>query len=205
MVKVKICGITNLEDALNSVRAGADLLGFNFYPKSSRFIPLEEAHTIIQSLHPFVFKVGVFVNEKRAVIQKIIDTAKLDYIQLHGDESSEDCLGYSCGVIKAFRADQDIQFMKSFEGKIAAALIDSPHAGNYGGTGKTFDWKQIDKLGEMPYPLILSGGLNPQNVAEAVQKVKPYAVDACSQLESKPGKKDAEKVKQFIYNAKGAK
>jgi phosphoribosylanthranilate isomerase len=204
LVKVKICGITNLEDALNAVRAGADLLGFNFYPKSSRYLPLEEARKIAQSLPPFVFKVGVFVNEKREAIEKAIHTVKLDYIQLHGDESAEDCLGHACSVIKAFHAGEDIHLMKSFEGKIAAALIDSPHEGNYGGTGKVFDWKQIDKLGEMPYPLILSGGLNAQNVADAVQKVKPYAVDACSQLESKPGKKDIEKVKKFIRNAKGA-
>jgi len=193
-----------LEDALTAIDAGADWLGFNFYTKSPRYIPLEKAHKTIQGLPPFAIKVGVFVNEKRETIQKVIKDLKLDYIQLHGDESAQDCLGYSCGVIKAFHADKNMPLLKTYEGKIAAALIDSPHEGRYGGTGKIFDWKQIDKLGEMPYPLILSGGLGPENVADAVQKVKPYGVDACSRLESKPGKKDAEKVRQFIRNAKGA-
>lgn len=201
MVKVKICGITNKEDALLAVEAGADALGFNFYSKSPRFIESQKAREIIRLLPPFVTTVGIFVNEKISQIQKVLDETGLHLIQLHGDERPEDCLPWGARAIKAFRGDEIEKI--SLYPEISAILLDSPHQGDYGGTGRVFDWVRVEYFKKFWKLIILSGGLNPDNIHEAIQKAKPYAVDACSQLEITPGKKDPVKVKLFVKRAKG--
>jgi phosphoribosylanthranilate isomerase len=201
MVKVKICGITNLEDALMAAEAGADALGFNFYSKSPRYISFEKAKSIVRALPPFILKVGVFVNASRETIQEAIDLTGIDLIQLHGDETPEDCNGFQCGVIKAFRTNESIENAKTYS-EITAILLDTPHRGSYGGTGQTFDWKEAMPFKKLSKSLILSGGLTPDNVLRAIEIVKPYGVDASSHLEVHPGKKDPARVKAFIQKVK---
>lgn len=200
VVKVKICGITNKEDAWDAIKAGADGLGFNFYPKSPRYVSIEKAREIIRTLPPFISKIGVFVNESPAQVQKVCDKTGIDGIQLHGDEKPEDCDFGAKTVIKVFRS-REIDRVSQYPA-ISAILLDSPHQGSYGGTGHIFDWTSIQGFKQYGKPVILSGGLGPDNVAEAVQKVRPYGVDACSQLETTPGKKDPEKVREFVSIAK---
>lgn len=201
MVKVKICGITNLEDALASAEAGADALGFNFYTQSPRYIMAAQARKIIDRLPPFVSKVGIFVNEKREVIQKIQKESGLDVLQFHGDELPSECDGFEVPVIKVFSVKHPIESAKLYP-FISAILADSPHDGNYGGTGRSFEWKLLEPWKSLGKLLILSGGLDLENIEEAIRQVKPYAVDACSRLEDAPGKKNHQKVKLFIEKAK---
>ncbi|MBI1884450.1 MAG: phosphoribosylanthranilate isomerase [Chlamydiae bacterium] len=202
MVKVKICGITNLEDALQAVEAGADALGFNFYSKSPRCLTSKQAKEIMSQLPPFVTCVGVFVNAKREDVQKIVEETGIEIVQFHGDERPQDCEPFS-RAMKAFRVEDKIGDVKLYDG-ISAILLDASHQGDYGGTGKTFDWKKAEPFQKLGKPLILSGGLGPDNVMEAVQKVRPYAVDACSRLEDSPGKKNHEYIRLFIRRAKEA-
>ncbi len=203
MVKVKICGITNLEDALASVHAGADALGFNFYSKSPRFILPAKAQKIIQSLPPFISKVGIFVNESKENILKIIKEIDLDFLQFHADESPADCEGFNIPVIKAFSIKNDLESARRYHA-VSAILLDTPHDGNYGGTGRIFDWSLVQPFKEIGKPLILSGGLTIQNVEQALRQVKPYAVDVCSGVESQPGKKDYQKILEFIKKVKNS-
>jgi phosphoribosylanthranilate isomerase len=201
MIKVKICGITNLEDALTAAEAGADALGFNFYAKSPRYVSYEKARKIVESLPPFVSKVGIFVNESRQKIEEAIEQVGLDFIQLHGDEKPEACESFRCKVIKAFRADQSIDHVRRYS-SISAILLDSLHNGSYGGTGQAFNWDLAISFKEIKKPIILSGGLDPDNIVQAIQKVTPYGVDASSRLEERPGKKDSSLVREFIRKAK---
>jgi len=202
MVRVKICGITRVEDALHAVGAGADALGFVFYGRSPRYISPEHAKEIISVLPPFVQTVGLFVNAEAGFVNDIADRCGLDMIQLHGDEPPEFCELVRHRVIKAFR----VRDMKSLDSvrdyRVAGILLDaySPHA--YGGTGLTFDW-DFARSASVHGPIILAGGLTPDNVREAVNKVAPYAVDVSSGVESAPGKKDPQKVSDFIRRAKG--
>jgi len=207
MVRVKICGITNLNDALTTVELGADALGFILYPESKRFIRAKEIRKITQNLPPFVFKVGVFVNEDPHKILEILSYAHLDFAQLHGDETPEECeyIGKE-RVIKVFRlkSEEEVEKIEPYMGKIRALLLDTYSESSYGGTGKTFNWEIAKKIKERfpNVPLILSGGLNPQNVRRAIEEVRPYAVDVSSGVERTPGIKDEEKVKLFIRNTK---
>ncbi|WP_457678776.1 phosphoribosylanthranilate isomerase [Thermovibrio sp.] len=207
MVKVKVCGITNLEDALLAVEAGADALGFIIYSKSKRFIKARDVRAITSQLPPFVSKVGVFVNEDPRSVLEILSYSHLDFAQLHGDESPEDCdyIG-SHRVIKVFRLKSvnEVDRIKPFVGKVRAILLDTYDSKVYGGTGKPFNWEIAKTVKEeFPnLPLILSGGLNPGNVTSAVNKVSPYAVDVCSGVESSPGKKDLSKLSLFIRKVK---
>ena len=201
MTKVKICGITSLDDALMAVEAGADALGFVFFEKSPRCIGPGAAAGIIAQLPPLVQVVGLFVNAELDFVNRTADSCGLDIVQLHGEESPAFCRLVRRRVMKAFR----VRGMESLESlpdyKVAAYLLDaySPHA--YGGTGESFDWDCAVAAKERG-PIVLAGGLNPDNIAQAVARVAPYGVDVSSGVESAPGKKDPEKVRRFIREAK---
>ncbi len=205
---VKICGITNQEDALHAVRSGADALGFNFYPKSPRHITPEAARGIVNSLSaaPRVEKVGVFVNESIENIKEIVDRAGLDTVQLHGAESPEFVAtvrkAVRCAIIKAFRVSNDFQPEEVLNYNIDAVLLDAYSSEDYGGTGETFNWQVARQVAGIVSKTYLAGGLSPDNVADAVRAARPYAVDACSLLEGEKGKKDHQKVKAFIETVK---
>lgn len=210
MVKVKICGITNLEDALAACEYGADALGFVFYRKSPRFIEPEKAKEIIGELPPFVTTVGVFVDEDANMINEIVKTIGLHVVQLHGSESPEFCEGISGKIIKTFKmkgaqvvgARGHGVSQEAERYRVSAYLLDTYKEGTEGGTGALFNWgvaKEAAKAGR----LILAGGLTPENVKQAIKIVTPYAVDVSSGVEESPGKKDLIKVMEFIEGAKG--
>ena len=200
-VRVKICGITNSEDAHAAVEYGADALGFVF-AKSPRQITKEQARDIIAELPPFVSPVGVFVDEMADMIKEICDFCGIQTVQLHGNEQPsylKELEGYK--LIKAFRVKEEDDLKQLANYKPHAFLLDSYVKGVMGGTGVSFNWeiaRQAHKYGT----IILSGGLTPKNVKEAIQMVKPYAVDVSSGVESSPGKKDKSLLKRFIANAK---
>lgn len=200
MVKVKICGITNLEDALVAIDAGADALGFVFYSKSPRHVFPEQAAAIIRLLPPFVQTVGLFVNETLETVNETADLCGLDIIQLHGAESPEFCAAVRRRVIKVIRV-KDITCLDSMKDYRAAAfLLDAWSPTAHGGTGLTFNW-EIAASAAKNNRIVLAGGLTPDNVADAVRQVRPYAVDVSSGVESAPGKKDPALVHSFIQAA----
>ena len=190
MIKVKICGITNYDDASMAVKLGADALGFIF-ASSPRKITPELARYIIQDLPPFVKSVGVFVNEDLRVIRDVIDHCGIDLVQLHGDESPEFCGQFMPRSIKALRIRDDsiLKSISSYKGKIKAFLLDTYSKDMAGGTGKIFDWDLALKIKKSGVPIILAGGLGPDNIENAVSSVKPYAIDVNSGIEESPGKK----------------
>jgi phosphoribosylanthranilate isomerase len=202
-MKIKICGITNLEDALAAVEYGADALGFVFYPKSPRSVTPEKAEEIIAQLPPFITTVGVFVNETPAKIKEVMTSSRLQVVQLHGVEPPQECMLWRPSI-KAFRVKDfvDLKPLEQFK-CISAYLIDTYAPSSYGGTGQIFNWDiavEAKKFG----PIILAGGLNPENIEKAVRWVKPYGVDVSSGVEAEKGKKDLKKVKEFIEKAKKA-
>lgn len=198
MTQVKICGITNEEDALYVVHCGAAALGFIFYPFSPRYIKPEEARKIIAVLPDDLVKIGVFVNEKAAEIKRVIKYCALDMIQLHGDESPEFCREFAASrIIKAVELKNENDLNHAFDYDVAALLVDSRDAGLYGGTGKKANWKLASRVKNKKL-LILSGGLNEENIAEALQMVAPAALDINSGVESKPGKKDHAKLARIF-------
>ena len=199
MVKVKICGITNLEDAIASVIAGCDALGFVFYKKSPRYITPKKARKIIRLIPKDIRKVGVFVNAPEKNIREIARKCKLDLLQFHGEESPEFCCkfkGYK--IIKAFRVKDKINLVDILSYKTFACLFDAFTKTKFGGTGKAFDWKLLKGIRKLKRPVFLSGGLNTQNVKEAIKIIQPQWVDVSSSVEMGPGKKNYKKVKQFI-------
>jgi len=212
MVKVKICGITNLEDGRAAIAAGADMLGFNFYPPSPRFIEPAQAREIItrlkaESADLQVTMVGIFVNEPSESVLQIVEETGIDAVQLHGDESPEFCAELrrilnGQRVIKALRVKQDFQVSDVNRYEVDAIMLDAFHEELRGGTGRTFDWELARTTRELAPRLFLSGGLTPENVAGATVRVRPYAVDACSSLESRPGHKDALRMKEFVQAAR---
>jgi indole-3-glycerol phosphate synthase/phosphoribosylanthranilate isomerase/anthranilate synthase/indole-3-glycerol phosphate synthase/phosphoribosylanthranilate isomerase len=206
VVRVKICGITNLEDARMSVDAGADMLGFNFYRRSPRYIEPENARRIIEGLPVKVQSVGVFVNEENPKrVAEIADMADIDVIQLHGDESPAYCQALKeRRVIKALRVDHDFSPTQVADYQTEAILLDTFSAAARGGTGESFDWTIAKQARQLVSRLFLAGGLTPSNVANAIATVAPYAVDACSSLEGSPGKKDERRVREFIAAARSA-
>jgi len=203
MVKVKICGITHLEDARHAIAAGADALGFVFYPPSPRCLDPVAAQAIIAELPPFVTCVGLFVNEQPERVLKIVRSCGLDAIQLHGDEVPEQCHYPSYRVIKALRTAGREPEQAFVDYPVSALLLDALVPGQYGGTGQLGDWPLAARLAK-ERTVILAGGLTPANVAAAVKTVRPYAVDVSSGVESDPGRKDPHKVAEFIRNAKEA-
>ncbi|GLI39836.1 phosphoribosylanthranilate isomerase [Geobacter hydrogenophilus] len=202
MIRVKICGITSLEDALMAVEAGADALGFVFHEQSPRHVTPEEAAGIIAALPPFIQTVGLFVNRPLEFVNETAVRCRIDLVQLHGDEPPEFCDAVERRVIKAFRV-QDITSLDPIRHyRVAAHLLDAYSPTAYGGTGLTFNW-DIAKSAKEFGPVILAGGLTPDNVREAVEAVMPYAVDVSGGVESSPGRKDGAKVREFIRRAKG--
>ena len=198
---VKICGITNLEDAKHAVKCGADALGFNFFEGSSRFITPEKATDIIRRLPENISKIGVFVDADRKHIHDVIAMAKLSAVQLHGNEGPDDLIDYEVSAIKVFRVkkDFDVEVMHNYV--VEAFLLDAYQKGAYGGIGQTFDWQLAVKAKEYGR-IILSGGLTPENIEAAVRYVQPYGVDVSSGVEARAGKKDPKKVLDFIARAK---
>jgi phosphoribosylanthranilate isomerase len=203
MVKVKICGITNIDDARHAAACGADALGFVFFAKSPRSIGPEEARSIIAALPPFVASVGLFVNEDPQRIRSIADFCGLDTLQLHGDEPPERCFFAPRRVIKALRVKDATSLFGHGSYAVSALLLDAWNAENYGGTGHRCDWEMAATIASERM-MLLAGGLTPENVAEAVRTVRPYGVDVSSGVESSPGCKDRQKVADFIRNAKAA-
>ncbi|KAF0182393.1 MAG: phosphoribosylanthranilate isomerase [Nitrospirae bacterium] len=202
MVRIKICGITNAEDASAAVEYGADALGFVFYPKSPRCITPENARTIIEALPPFVTTVGVFVNETVETVNHIRSETGITMIQLHGEEPPALCKAWP-HVIKAFRvaAMSDLDSLAQYSA--SAFLFDTYSPAEYGGTGQIFNWEiavEAKRYGR----IILAGGLTPDNIAQAVAKVTPYGVDVSSGVEREKGRKDLEKMRLFIERAKSA-
>jgi len=199
MTLVKICGITNLEDALCAVDAGAGALGFNFYSPSPRYLDPVSAREIIEKLPKRVLTVGVFVNEERERLKSIATEASVSALQLHGDESPEYCAELNDWyVIKAFTVGVDFEVNGAIDYPVRAWMVDAHHKTLRGGTGLISDWTVAKSIRELGRPLFLAGGLSPDNVREAIAVVKPYAVDACSALEDSPGKKNHGRVAEFV-------
>ncbi|MBP1710224.1 MAG: n-(5-phosphoribosyl)anthranilate isomerase [Deltaproteobacteria bacterium] len=203
-MQVKICGITNIEDALCATENGAAAVGFIFYPPSPRYIDPQRAGEIIDRLPQHLVKVGVFVNSKEQEVHRIYDDCRLDMIQFHGDESPEFCRQFTGDrVIKALELKNEEDLKKGDLYDVAAILVDSRHAGLYGGTGKTSNWMLARHISQ---PLILSGGLKEENIHDALRVVNPAALDINSGVESSPGKKDHAKIARImqIINMAGA-
>ena len=200
-IKIKVCGTTNLKDALFAVDSGADAIGFIFYKKSPRYILQKDAKDIVAKLPPFVETVGVFVNETSDRVNRIAEQCKLTAIQLHGDESPAFCRRIKRRVIKAFRVKDTNSFKGMADYDVSGFLLDSYNDESKGGTGKTFDWN-LALRAKKQGPIILAGGLNPYNVYTAIHRVKPYGVDVCSGVEKSPGIKDSVKIDEFIKSVR---
>lgn len=201
-MKVKICGITNLEDALLCESFGADALGFILYENSKRFVKPEVVKEIVRQLSPFTLKVGVFVNTDSNTINDVSKFVGLNIVQLHGDEMPEQIEEINLPVIKAFRISAHFDFEVIEQYKNCYHLFDTYSSTEYGGTGKSFNWNLIPK--ELTNKIILSGGISSASIKNIIKEVNPLAVDISSSLELYPGKKDEQKVKDFFNNLKGA-
>jgi phosphoribosylanthranilate isomerase len=205
MIKVKICGITNTQDAQVAIAAGADALGFVMYRNSPRWVEPSVARSIIADLPPFVLPVGVFVNEDAAAVRTLMDECGFSLAQLHGDETAGYCQQLGRPVLKALRVKDRGSFLAlaEFQGRahVRGFLIDAFSDRAYGGTGHRVDWTLAAEAARS-VPILLAGGLTPSNVAEAVRLVRPYGVDVSSGVEASPGKKDSEKVKAFVEAAR---
>ena len=197
-VKVKICGVRTSEEAEAAIQAGADALGFNFWPKSARYVEPQVARQLIKDLSPIACAVGVFVNEEANRILDLAGELDLNAVQLHGDETPEFCdqLG-SLKIFKALRVGADFDLSLLQEYRADMFLLDSSSDGQYGGTGRRFDWRiaiEAKRFG----PIILAGGLAEENVGEAIVEVRPAAIDVCSGVEAEPGRKDLDKLRRFM-------
>lgn len=204
VVRSKICGITRIEDALLAAEAGADAIGLVFYDKSPRAVDVRQARAILAALPPFVTSVGLFVNASRCFIGEVLDAVPLDLLQFHGDETPEQCEGHGRPWFKALRVrpGDDLRAEAARFSGARAILLDAYVPGVPGGTGERFDWKLIPA--DLPRPLILAGGLTPDNVAEAISSVRPYGVDVSGGVEASRGIKDAAKVAAFIQRVREA-
>lgn len=202
VVRVKICGITRRQDLRAACEAGADALGFVFYEKSPRHVSVESAAALLHELPPFVQSVGLFVDAAPAFIEAVLRAVPLDLLQFHGDETAAECARFGRPYIKAVRVNARTDLLKCATDFDTARglLLDAHVPGVPGGTGERFDWNLIPA--DLPKPFILSGGLTPANIAEAVERVRPWAVDVSSGVEAAKGVKNAHKIAQFIANAK---
>ena len=195
--RVKICGITRPEDALHAALEGADAIGLIFVEKSPRFVSLTEARVIAESMPPFVTVVGLFMNASAGMVREALKVAPLNLLQFHGEETPEFCDQFDVPYIKVLRMRENVNvvaFTQEYP-NAAGILLDTFHESG-GGSGQTFDWDRIPS--DIAVPIILAGGLNPGNVAAAIETVRPYAVDVSSGVESRPAVKDYEKIEQFI-------
>lgn len=204
MTRVKICGITRIEDALECARAGADAIGLVFYPSSPRYVEVAQAAAIVRALPPFVSTVGLFVNPAPEQVEAVLRALHLDLLQFHGDEAPEFCRSFGVPWLKAVRVKAGIDLVQyALRYRDAKGLLlDAYVEGTPGGTGQVFDWGLIPA--ELPLPVILSGGLEPANVAAAIRRVKPWAVDVSSGVEAAKGIKDAAKIAAFIEGVRSA-
>jgi phosphoribosylanthranilate isomerase len=203
-IRVKICGITSVPDALAAIEAGADALGFMFCEASPRFLKPEEAAAIIRALPPFVSRVGVFVNPTEADVRSAITRCGIDTLQFHGEEPAEFCRQFGLNVIKAFRVRDAGSLERTRDYASETWLLDSYTSGRHGGTGAVFNWELAADAARRHAWVILAGGLTPENVAQAVRTVRPFAVDVSSGVESAPARKDADKMRAFIAAARSA-
>ena len=203
VVRSKICGITRIEDARLAVAAGADAIGLVFYAPSPRAVTVAQAREILAALPPFVTSVGLFVNAPRAEIEAVLREVPLDLLQFHGDETPQDCRDFGRPYIKALRVrpEDDINACCAHYADAAGILLDTFVPGVPGGTGERFDWSLVPA--DAPLPLILAGGLDAGNVAEAIAQVRPYAVDVSGGVEASKGIKDATKVQSFVAAVRG--
>ncbi|TAN86035.1 MAG: phosphoribosylanthranilate isomerase [Gallionella sp.] len=204
MIRVKICGITRVEDALAAAASGADALGLVFYEKSPRHVNLRQAAQLAAAIPPFVTLVGLFVNAGAEAVREVLRHIPLDILQFHGDESPEFCAQFGKPYLKAIRVKAGVDLLQCAAHFRAAKglLLDAHVEGMQGGTGTTFDWTLIPEA--MPLPVILSGGLDAENVAAAIKQVRPYAVDVSSGVEASKGIKDAAKIARFMQEVKQA-
>lgn len=202
MAKIKICGITHSDDAVAAVAAGADALGFVFYPKSSRYVAPEVAREIALKLGAFTVLTGLFVNATRGEINEVLARVPLHLLQFHGDETPEFCESFHRPYMKAIRMRPDINLADVFKNYASASaiLLDAYKPGIPGGTGEAFDWTRVPKNPSIP--VVLAGGLTSENVAQALAVTDVYAVDVSGGVEAAPGRKDREKIKRFIINAR---
>jgi phosphoribosylanthranilate isomerase len=197
-VRSKICGITRIEDMLAAVAHGCDAIGLVFYQHSPRFVTLEQAAQIVAALPPFVTAVGLFVDAENQEVERVLQSVRLDLLQFHGDESPAYCASFGRPYIKAVRVRPEtnlVQYAADYAGA-KALLLDAYTEGVHGGTGQVFDWELIPS--DLSLPVILAGGLNPGNVAEAIRRTHPYAVDVSGGVEREKGIKDADKIAAFM-------
>jgi phosphoribosylanthranilate isomerase len=199
--RVKICGITNIADALHASACGADALGFVFYPGSPRFVDPDRARRIIAELPPMLTTVGLFVNQSPARIREMVEFCGLNTVQLHGEEEPDQCSYPPCRVIKALRLKDGMDESVFSAYRVSALLLDAYVPDQFGGTGQCCDWARATEIASR-HRVILAGGLNPENVSDAVRQVRPYGVDVSSGVEKSPGQKDPEKVATFIRMAR---
>lgn len=201
-VRVKVCGITRSEDAIAAVQCGVDAIGFVFWPHSSRYIDPESARRIAEVIPPFICTVGVYVDPDAAWVEETARAAKLNLLQFHGDESPEFCNQFPQSYIKAIRVKPDADLLQYAQryGAAKGLLLDTYAADMPGGTGHAFDWQLIPQ--QLSLPLILSGGLNPDNVARAIKQTQPWAVDVSSGVETAKGIKDEKKIIAFMQGVK---
>lgn len=203
-IRVKICGITSVADAQLAVEAGADAIGMVFYPSSPRAVTIDQARLIAQSIGPFVTVVGLFVDAEKAFIEEVLAKVSLHVLQFHGDESHDFCESFQRPYLKAIRMRPDLDVEKAIANypNASGILLDAYRPGIPGGTGETFDWQRVPK--NSTKPIVLAGGLTPENVSKAINTTQVFGVDVSGGVESSPGKKDAQKVQTFIHNAKRA-
>ena len=202
MTRIKICGITRVEDALAAAHSGADAIGLVFHEKSPRYVTVQQAARLARALPPFVTVVGLFVDVSADYVRAVLDEVPLDVLQFHGGEEPEFCASFNLPYIKAIRVREGMDLVQCASRYAGAQgmLLDAWVEGVPGGTGATFDWALIPH--DLPLPVILSGGLNPGNVAEGIRVVRPYAVDVSSGVEAAKGIKDAAKIAAFINEVK---
>ena len=210
MIKVKICGVTNSQDALWAANLGADYVGMNFFPDSPRKISPKNAKDIATQLPPFVVSVGIFVNEELSVIEKLVKKTPLKAVQLHGDETPEFCASVKAlgvKVIKVFRLQSplDPSILIPYQDAVDFFMFDKYSADAAGGTGETFDWAWLQAASTLTKPWFLAGGLTPDNVTEAIKTAHPAMVDVCSGIERLPTRKDFESMKKFITTVKAVR
>jgi phosphoribosylanthranilate isomerase len=208
--KVKICGITNEKDAVWTANLGADFIGLNFYKGSERKVSLDMAQKIVNEIPPFIKTVGVFVDEDLKIIKRIVTKCRLNMVQLHGNELPEYCaqvraIQAELKIIRAFRIQDEssLEQIREYDSVSDYYLLDAYVPGQPGGTGQTFNWELAVKAKDIGKPVFLSGGLTPDNVREAVDKVKPFAVDVASGVEKTTRRKDYQKMKDFIQKVRG--
>jgi len=195
--RIKICGITRVEDAAAAVQCGVDALGLVFYARSPRFLGIDQARLLSRAVPPFVTVVGLFVNAERDFVRRVIDAVPIQALQFHGDEVEDECDRYGLPYIKAARVKPGldlVEYARSFPS--AQGLLLDAHVAGYGGAGVTFDWSLIPR--RLPLPVVLSGGLSPTNVAQAILQISPWAVDVSSGVEAQKGIKDARKIAEFV-------